>query len=209
MADAARDEARQELQEQYYLASQWQLMWRKLRRHRLALAGAAVLALLYLVAIFAEFFAPHDLFQRHNDFINAPPQPVRVLDGGRIRLPFVYPLVQTRNEVTLRREYAADTTRRLPFALLVRADPYKLWGFLRTDVHFFGTRGGEAFLLGTDRLGRDMLSRVIHGARISLSIGLLGVFISFVLGCILGGVSGYYGGTPDLIVQRAMCFDKK
>ena len=206
MAEAARGEARQELQEQYFLASQWQLMWRKLRRHRLALAGATVLALLYLVAIFAEFFAPHDLFQRHNDFINAPPALVRVFDDGRVRRPFVYPLVQTRNEVTLRREYAADTTRRLPLVLFVRGDPYKLWGIFRTDVHFFGTRGGEAFLLGTDRLGRDMLSRVIHGARISLSIGLVGVFISFVLGCILGGISGYYGGTPDLIVQRAIEF---
>ena len=206
MAETAREVTRPELQEEYFLASQWQLMWRKLRRHRLALVGATVLALLYLVAIFAEFFAPHDLFQRHNDFINAPPQRVRVLDEGRVRLPFVYPLVQTRNEVTLRREYTADTTRRLPLVLFVRGDPYKLWGIFRTDVHFFGTDGGEAFLLGTDRLGRDMLSRVIHGARISLSIGLLGVFISFVLGCILGGISGYYGGTPDLIVQRAIEF---
>ena len=206
MAEAARDEARRELQEQYFLASQWQLMWRKLRRHRLALAGATVLALLYLVAIFAEFFAPHDIFQRHNDYINAPPQLLRVFDEGSVRLPFVYPLVQTRNEVTLRREYAPDTTRRLPLVLFVRGDPYKLWGIFRTDVHFFGTQGGEAFLLGTDRLGRDMLSRVIHGARISLSIGLVGVFISFVLGCILGGISGYYGGTPDLIVQRAIEF---
>ena len=206
MAESARGEARQELQEQYFLASQWQLMWRKLRRHRLALAGATVLALLYLVAIFAEFFAPHDIFQRHNDYINAPPQLVRVFDEGSVRLPFVYPLVQTRNEVTLRREYTADTTRRLPLVLFVRGDPYKLWGIFRTDVHFFGTQGGEAFLLGTDRLGRDMLSRVILGARISLSIGLVGVFISFVLGCILGGISGYYGGTPDLIVQRAIEF---
>ena len=206
MAEAARDTARPELQEEYFLASQWQLMWRKLRRHRLALAGATVLALLYVVAIFAEFFAPHDLFQRHNDFINAPPVLVRVFDDGRVRRPFVYPLVQTRNEVTLRREYTADTTRRLPLVLFVRGDPYKLWGIFRTDLHFFGTRGGEAFLLGTDRLGRDMLSRVIHGARISLSIGLVGVFISFVLGCILGGISGYYGGTPDLIVQRAIEF---
>ena len=88
----------------------------------------------------------------------------------------------------------------------MRADPYKLWGVIRTDLHLFGTRDGEAFLLGTDRLGRDMLSRVIHGARISLSIGLLGVLISFVLGCILGGVSGYYGGTVDLIVQRTIEF---
>ncbi len=206
MAESARGEARQELQEQYFLASQWQLMWRKLRRHRLALAGATVLALLYLVAIFAEFFAPHDIFQRHNDYINAPPQLVRVFDEGSVRLPFVYPLVQTRNEVTLRREYTADTTRRLPLVLFVRGDPYKLWGIFRTDVHFFGTQGGEAFLLGTDRLGRDMLSRVILGARISLSIGLVGVFISFVLGCILGGISGYYGGTPDLVVQRAIEF---
>ena len=206
MAEAARGTARAELQEQYFLASQWELMWRKLRRHRLALAGATVLALLYLVAIFAEFFAPHDIFQRHNDYINAPPQLVRVFDEGSVRLPFVYPLVQTRNEVTLRREYTADTTRRLPLVLFVRGDPYKLWGIFRTNVHFFGTQGGEAFLLGTDRLGRDMLSRVIHGARISLSIGLVGVFISFVLGCILGGISGYYGGTADLIVQRAIEF---
>ena len=206
MAETAREVTRPDLQEEYFLASQWQLMWRKLRRHRLALVGATVLALLYLVAIFAEFFAPHDLFQRHNDFINAPPVWVRVLDEGRVRLPFVYPLVQTRNEVTLRREYSADTTRRLPLTLFVRGDRYKLWGIFRTDVHFFGTQGGEAFLLGTDRLGRDMLSRVIHGARISLSIGLVGVFISFVLGCILGGISGYYGGTPDLIVQRAIEF---
>ena len=199
-----REETRQE---QYYLASQWQLIWRKLKRHRLALLGGSVLVLFYFVAAFAEFFAPHDIFRRYNDYINAPPQRIRFFDQGRFHLrPFVYALTQTRNEVTLRREYTVDKSRPLSFSLFVRRDAYRLWGAFRSDVHFFGVKEGEVFLLGTDKLGRDLLSRVIHGARISLSIGLVGVAISFILGCILGGISGYYGGTVDLVVQRIIEF---
>ena len=193
--------------ERYFVASQWRMMWRKLVRHRLAVIAAAVLAVAYLVAGFAEFVAPAAAGTRNNDFIHAPPQRIRFFSEEGLHLrPFVYGLTQTRNMETMRREYAVDPSRRHLLRLFVRGDPYELWGVIPSDVHLIGTDGGPVFLLGADRLGRDVLSRVIYGARISLSIGLVGVAISFVLGCLFGGVSGYYGGAADLVIQRVIEF---
>ena len=194
--------------ERYDLASQWQLAWRKLLRHRLALAGGGVLLLLYAAALFAGFMAPYGPFTRNNDYINAPPTPLRLVaeDGLHLR-PFVYAVRGEVDMESLRRRYSEDTSRRYPLSLLVRGEPYRLWGLIETDRHLFGVEApGVIYLFGTDDLGRDMFARVLHAGRISLSIGLLGVAFSFVLGLLFGGLSGFYGGAVDLVIQRVVEF---
>ena len=193
--------------EKYYIASQWQLMWRKLRRHKLALFGGGILIILYGVAFFCEFFAPYDVLTRHPDYTFCPPQRIRFFHEGKFHLrPFVYGLTPSRNPVTLRRTYATDKTVRNPIYLFNRGLEYELWNTFKADTHLFGVKGGVFFLFGTDKLGRDMFSRILYASRTSLTIGLVGVSISFVLGCILGGVSGYYGGKIDTIIQRIVEF---
>ena len=195
--------------EAYHLASQWRLMGRKFRRHKLALGGGAVLALFYLTAAFAGFLAPYDAHHRFRDFINAAPQGPRFIDAdGRFHArPFVYGLTSVLNRETFRREIVADTSQRYPLRLLFRGDRYKFWGLFDTDLHLFGVdEPGVLFLFGTDALGRDLFSRNIHAARVSLSVGLVGVILSFVLGTILGGISGYFGRAPDMIIQRVIEF---
>ena len=194
--------------ERYYLASQWQLAWRKLRRHRLALVGGSVLLLLYVTALFAGFCSPYAPFSRNNDFINAPPTRVHfaAADGLHLR-PFVYAVRGELDMEILRRHYAEDTSTRYPISLLVRGEPYRLLGLIATDRHLFGVEApGVIYLFGTDELGRDMFARVLHAGRTSLSIGLLGVTFSFVLGLLFGGLSGFYGGAVDLIIQRIVEF---
>ena len=190
-------------QEKVYLASQWQLMWWKFRRHRIAVVCGFFLAFMYLVVIFAEFLAPYNYQSRHVDHIYAPPQAVRLFHEGSFVGPFVYGLKYKLNMETLQREYTQDKSRVQPLRFFCRGDSYKFWGLFDASTHLFcPAEGGQAFLLGTDRLGRDMLSRIIQGARISLTIGLVGVIISIILGVIFGGIAGYYGGTVDNIVQR-------
>lgn len=195
--------------EQYFLASQWRLMARKFRRHKLALFASSVLALFYLTAIFAGFLAPYDANHRFRDFIHVSPQGFKFVDAdGRFHLrPFVYGMKSTLNRETYRREVVADTSKRYPIRLFARGDKYKFWGIVDTRVHLFGVDDpGVLFLFGTDALGRDLFSRNIHGARVSLSIGLVGVILSFFLGTILGGISGYFGGAADMIIQRIIEF---
>ena len=207
-AAARRGAAAPSASERYYLASQWQLAWRKLIRHRLALAGGGILLLLYVAALLAGFVAPYGPFTRNNDFINAPPTPLRFVaeDGLHLR-PFVYAVRGAIDMESLRRRYVEDTSRRYPISLLVRGEPYRLWGLIATDRHLFGVEApGVIYLFGTDDLGRDMLARVLHAGRISLSIGLLGVAFSFVLGLLFGGLSGFYGGAVDLVIQRIVEF---
>ena len=204
---AARDEVAAtagDLQEQYFVASQWQLVWRKFRRHHLAVFGMTILGVFYVVAMFAEFFAPYDKLQRNTELRFAPPQRIRIFEDGRLTAPYVYGYRTQRNLETFREEFTVDQSQRFRIGLFVRAGEYRLWGLFRSDVHFFGTRaeGGYVYLLGTERLGRDVLSRIIVAARISLSVGLVGVFLSFILGCMLGGLSGYFGGWVDNGIQR-------
>ena len=193
--------------ERYELASQWQLMRRSFRRHRAALVGLAVLALFYAAALFAEFIAPHDPNQRNSGFIEARPQRVRIFHQGRLVRPFVYPLVKSVDLETLARIYTDDEGRRLPLRWFAPGDEYRLWNVIPARRHLFGVGAGERlFLFGTDKLGRDLLSRVIYATRVSLSIGLLGVAVSFVLGSLCGGLSGYLGGRTDVIIQRIIEF---
>ena len=195
--------------ERFYLASQWRLMRRRLVRHRVALVGGVVLLAFYLtMCLGAEFFATHTPQTRFKEFSFAPPSRIRLVDaGGRLRLPFVYGLQPGRDPVTFRKVYAEDENARYPLRLFARGEPYRLWGLIPCDRHLLGVaEPGLLLLFGSDELGRDLYSRTLYGGRISLSIGLLGVAVSFVLGCILGGLSGFYGGAVDNAIQRLIEF---
>lgn len=190
-------------QERYFLASQWRLMWWRFRRHNVAVAAAIILAIAYGSILITEFLAPYGLESRNTGFIYAPPQAVRLFDGGRLIGPFVYGLEYRLNLETLQREYIVDRTDVQPIRFLCRGDPYSFWGFIPGSVHLVcPADGGTLFLLGTDRLGRDILSRILYGARISLTVGLIGIAISFTLGITIGGAAGYFGGWVDSVVQR-------
>ncbi|QIB36411.1 ABC transporter permease [Ancylobacter pratisalsi] len=192
-------------QERVYLASQLTLMWWKFRRHRLAVVSGIFLAGLYASILICEFLAPYSPYERHTDFIRSPPQAIHLFHEGRFVGPFTYGLSYKLDMDKLRRDYTEDTSRIYPVRFLCRGDTYQFWGFIEGDLHLMCPgEGGTMFLLGTDRLGRDMLSRMIYGARISLTIGLIGVSVSFGLGIVIGGLAGYYGGWFDLVVQRVI-----
>jgi peptide/nickel transport system permease protein len=201
----AQPEADETHEEEFYRAGQWQLVWWKFRRHKLAQMAMVVLGILYAIAIFAEFASPHDPMRRYREYLSHPPTAIHIRDvNGRWRTPFIHSMVMGRDPVTFRPVYEEDQTTIYPIGLFVRGDPYKFWGLWKTDVHLFGTGAGNMpiFVMGTDTIGRDVLSRIIHGSRISLSVGLVGVAISFVLGLVLGGVSGFFGGVIDEVIQR-------
>ena len=196
-------------EERYYAATQWQLMWRKLKRHKLAMFGMMVLIVIYVMAIFAEFFGTCDVQKRHAGYTYSPPQRIHFIDaeGGFHLRPFVYGWKTSRHAVTRELLYEEDTSRRFPIRFFVRGSEYELWGLIPGDLHLFGVdEPGFFFVFGTDKLGRDLYSRTLHAARVSLSIGLMGVSLSFLLGCVLGGISGYYGGPIDMFIQRVIEF---
>ncbi|MEM7535434.1 MAG: ABC transporter permease [Chloroflexota bacterium] len=195
--------------EDYYLASQWQLVWRKFRRHKLALFATAIVLLLYFMAIFAEFFSVNDYQQRFASAASSPPTAIHFFDeAGQFYLrPFVYQMEQTLDMDTLQRVYTEDTSMRYPLKLFVQGSDYEVWGLFAGNLRILGVdEPATLFLFGTDEFGRDVYSRTIHASRISLSIGFIGVMMSFVLGCIIGGISGYFGGTTDLVIQRIIEF---
>ncbi|PJR16475.1 ABC transporter permease [Sinorhizobium meliloti] len=184
-------------------ASQLRLMWWKFKRHKVALVSGIFLAMLYGMILICEFLAPYNLHTRNVDFIYAPPQSVRFFHEGEFVGPFVYGRTMTLDMDTLKRNYTDDTTAVERIRFFCRGDDYRFWGLFESNLHLVcPAEGGQLFLLGTDRLGRDVLSRIIYGARISLTIGLLGITVSFVLGIVIGGLAGYHGGIFDLVVQR-------
>jgi peptide/nickel transport system permease protein len=190
-------------QERFYLASQWKLMWWKFKLHRIAVVSGLILLLMYGSTLVTEILAPYNLQTRNTDFIYASPQKVHLFHDGRFVGPFVYAQKKTLDMNTLRREYAEDTSAPHPLRFFCYGDPYRLWGVVDLSVHVVCPEPGSTlFLLGTDRLGRDVLSRILYGARISLTIGLIGISISFALGLLIGGLAGYYGGWVDMTVQR-------
>ena len=197
--------------ETLYTASQWQLMWWRFQQHKIALFSVGVLIVAYLIAIFAEFVAPYDPNHYSAQWVLAPPMRLHFVDGdGNFHLrPFVYGLQSERDMTTLAMIVVPDETLVYPIHFFVKGDPYEFWGLWEWDRHLIGIESdGEQFfyILGSDELGRDLLSRIIYGARISLSIGLVGVGLSVILGIILGGLSGYYGGITDTIIQRVIEF---
>ncbi|MBA7714501.1 hypothetical protein ES703_123526 [subsurface metagenome] len=193
-------------EEKLYVASQWQLMWRKFIKHKLAILGGTIVLILYITVIFGEFFSPYGIYERHMEYTYYPPQKIHFFDEEKnfhLR-PFVYGINTKFDLATFTTIYTENKSEKNPIYFLVHGDEYKLWNIFKTDVHFFGVKEGVLFLFGTDTLGRDLFSRNLSAGRISLSIGLVGVAFSFILGSILGGISGYYGGTPDIVIQRVI-----
>ena len=197
---------RQKKSEEFLIASQWRLMWWKFKKHKLALACAVILAIFYLVAIFCECVSPNSPQKRNAQRIYAPRQKIHFFDEGGFNIrPFVYGIKGGTLDENWIRNYQEDESRKLPIHFLVKGDPYKLFGLIPMDRHLFGLEDGETlYLLGADDLGRDLFSRIIYGSRISLSIGLVGVFLSLLIGCMMGGISGYFGGAVDTIIQRVI-----
>src|SRR5690625_868329 len=191
-------------------ASQWSLMWRRFRKHKLAMVSAVFLLFVYLVAVFADVVAPFPTGAYDVDYTYAPPQPVRLIertDDGSMRWnPYVAGYEREMDPLSLRYTYHVDESVRHELTLFARGEPYSFLGLFETDVRLFGPEDPDApmYLLGADRQGRDILSRVIHGTRVSMSIGLVGVALSFVLGVVFGGISGYFGGGIDSFVQRVV-----
>lgn len=197
-------------QEKYYLASQWQLIARKLRHHKLAVISFVILALLYTGAVFAPFIAPKGLEDYSGKYSDAPPTPIHFYHEGEYTGPFVY-AYKIERDMFESKIYTEDTSIPYPITFLAKGTPYKLWGLFDSDIHLFGVdqtnlpkskEPVQVLLFGADKLGRDLFSRVLLGSQVSLTVPLIGTALSFILAVIIGGISGYYGGIADMVIQR-------
>jgi peptide/nickel transport system permease protein len=197
---------------QVYVASQWQLMWWRFSQHKVALASGVIVILIYLAAVFAEVLAPYPPDIVNASYLYAPPQTLHLFatdgDGGLRFAPHVFGYKSIVDSAAGRRTFTLDESQAISVGAFVRGTPYRLLGLIPWDRHVMGPieSNQPMYLLGADRLGGDMFSRVIYGTRISMSIGLVGVTLSLVLGVLLGGISGYYGGAMDTAIQRVIEF---
>lgn len=193
--------------------SQWQLILRRFRRHKIAVFSFHLLVLLYFVALFAEFFAPYSPGWRNLAHMNAPPQLPTLSFHDGIHVPAIR---LVKDPVTFQRHFEPIPGEVVPLSFFVKGEPYRLWGVFETEWHFFGVNHRAFapstpfedlppfYFLGGDRYGHDIFSRLIHGSRISLSIGMVSILITFVLGVVIGGISGYLGGGTDNFIQRVI-----
>ncbi len=194
-------------EERVSLASNRKLVWWRFKKHRLAMVSAGMLVLFYLVVLFPDFFSTQDPEATDARLAFIPVQHLAPFEGLRVR-PSVPAVAGHRNPVTLRMEWQTDETRRIPVHFLVHGYHYRVLGLFDTDIHLLGTgpsaSSSTAYLLGTDRLGRDQWSRLMRGTRTSMTVGLAAVALSVILGAFLGGLSGYVGGWLDLVIQRVI-----
>lgn len=199
-------EKNMEGEENYKVASQWQLMWWKFKRHKAALIAGPGLILLILISVFSSFLSPTLPGERYSEYSNAPPQVIQFYDSetGFSFRPFVYGMNQEMNPDTFRREFTVDESVQYPIQFFTRGESYSFYGLFETDLHLFGLEDPNAplFLMGTDQLGRDLFTRTLQGTGVSLSFGFVGIVFTLILGLILGGLSGYLGGITDTIIQR-------
>lgn len=202
----AEDEKERQRLLNYYSASQWTLIWWRFRRHRAAMVASALLGLMALAGIFAEFVAPYGPVSRNTAYIEGPPQVPKFCDqNGCSVLPFVHGTTTKRDPVTLRAISIPDPEVRHYLQFFVKGEPVKVLGIIPTERHLVGLSPSvdqKIHFWGTDDLGRDVFSRTIYATRTSLSIGVLGVLISFVLALTIGGIAGYFGGMIDNVIQR-------
>ncbi len=207
MTPAQRRAAEKERQQllKYYSASQWTLIWWRFKKHRAAMYASIVLGLMALAGLFAEIVAPYGPVTRDTSYIEGPPQIPRFCDdNGCSVVPFINGTKTERDPVTLRAVSVPDPDVRNYLGLFVKGEPVKVLGFIPTDRHLIGLQNPDAKIhfWGTDDLGRDVFSRTIYATRTSLSIGVIGVLISFVLALIIGGIAGYFSGLIDNVIQR-------
>lgn len=182
-------------------------MWWKFRRHQLALIGAFLLAVFLTISLFAEFLAPYDPFTRNAEYLYGPPQVLHFWDDGQFYFPpFIYGSTYEMDPKTFLLVITEDTSIKIPLKFFIEGEPYKILGLFPSNIHLFGVEDGFVNLLGTDKLGRDILSRAFFATRISLSIGVIGLIIAFLLGLLIGGISGYFGGNVDNSIQRFIEF---
>lgn len=199
-------------EEKILVASPLKLMWWKFRKHRMAVISAIVLAILYFCAIFAEVIAPYDPFIFNARYTFMPPQRIHLIDAkGKLQLPFTYEMVKKRDPNTFAITYTEDANKPTHMVrFFAKGQAYELWGLFPANVHLLGVdgqdKGGSMFLLGTDGQGRDLLSRIIYGTRVSFSVSLIGIIFSLILGIFFGGISGYFGGWVDMLIQRMIEF---
>ncbi|UXT51422.1 ABC transporter permease [Agrobacterium tumefaciens] len=186
----------------------WRLIFGKLVRQKVAMTAGGVIIFLYLVGLFAEFLAPALPMTAKSQYTYAPPQGISLFaptpDGGSKFQLHVKGYKVEIDKVALRRTFVVDDTKTVPIGLFVKGPAYKLWGIIPMERHLMGpiNPNDPMYLLGADRLGRDVFSRLVYGTRVSMSIGLIGVAISLVLGVVIGSISGFYGGRVDTFIQR-------
>lgn len=199
---------RQKVAEHLMEASQYGLMLAKFKKHRLAQISFFLLVVIYLMAIFADFVAPYNQVTRFGEMIYAGPMQIRIRDvDGSFHMPFIYGRTSQLNEATYTYSFVDDPSQRLPLRYFVKGEAYKMWGLIPGNIHLMGIESDQPmFLMGSDNLGRDLFSRIVFASRVSLFIGFGGVMVSFFLGILLGGLSGFFGGTVDLVIQRVIEF---
>ncbi len=192
----------------YDIATHWQLMWWKFKRHHMAILGLSLLSVFLVISLVPEFLSPYGPHSRNLRYAQGPPMGIHFFDsdGEFHARPFVYGWDSRRDPVTLRKITTVDESKRYPLQFFMKGEAYKLFGVIDSDIHLFGVERSKIHLFGTDQIGRDVFSRTLYATRTSLSIGFIGVILAFILGLTIGGLSGYLGGLVDLLIMRLVEF---